>query len=322
MLNFTSDEGCGLTCAGRLFLVSHQQGMDGKGEDSAAGADAAAEPGPEAGSAGVHKDAGSAAKGDGLPCANGQVAAEGCDSKGAAGAAPDAAVVGPADSAVDGIGDFLEPGSVADEIKAHGAELSGVDAGGEGDGEGAPGRCAVGGVRHSMMAGGGGGAFLATLESVVESPMSDGTEDTAALAAGGEGKEYSLQSAAGMRAGDAAAKGAEGKTLSQASSPKGPEGGEEEEGKHNKYCHFCQHVKLRASAMMACENKGCARRYCEHCLTTQLKDDLNKDSSPAWVNGLWTCPVCRKMCCCASQVCKKSPKSTIKSPNLPAKRDL
>jgi len=73
------------------------------------------------------------------------------------------------------------------------------------------------------------------------------------------------------------------------------------QGKHNKYCHFCQHVKLRASAMMACETKGCARRYCEHCLTTQLKDDLCKESSSSWVNGLWTCPVCRKVCCCASQ---------------------
>ena len=45
--------------------------------------------------------------------------------------------------------------------------------------------------------------------------------------------------------------------------------------------------------MMACENKGCARRYCEHCLTTQLKDNLCKETSSSWVNGLWMCPVCR-----------------------------
>ncbi len=44
---------------------------------------------------------------------------------------------------------------------------------------------------------------------------------------------------------------------------------EDEEGKHNKYCHFCQHVKLRSSAMLACSNRGCSRRFCEHCLVTQ-----------------------------------------------------
>jgi hypothetical protein len=45
---------------------------------------------------------------------------------------------------------------------------------------------------------------------------------------------------------------------------------EKDEEKHNKYCHFCQHVKLRASSMLPCENKGCARRFCEHCLQTQV----------------------------------------------------
>eukprot|EP00291_Cryptomonas_curvata_P007888 CAMPEP_0172178994 /NCGR_PEP_ID=MMETSP1050-20130122/16358_1 /TAXON_ID=233186 /ORGANISM="Cryptomonas curvata, Strain CCAP979/52" /LENGTH=189 /DNA_ID=CAMNT_0012851801 /DNA_START=130 /DNA_END=697 /DNA_ORIENTATION=+ len=37
-----------------------------------------------------------------------------------------------------------------------------------------------------------------------------------------------------------------------ASSPKD----EDEEGKHNKYCHFCQHVKLRSSAMLAARTAG------------------------------------------------------------------
>jgi len=42
---------------------------------------------------------------------------------------------------------------------------------------------------------------------------------------------------------------------------------------HNKYCHFCQHIKVkRASSMLACENRGCNRRFCEHCLTTHLHD--------------------------------------------------
>jgi hypothetical protein len=47
------------------------------------------------------------------------------------------------------------------------------------------------------------------------------------------------------------------KTLSQAT-------------KHNKYCHFCQHVKVRASGMLACCNKDCTRRFCEHCLSKVL----------------------------------------------------
>jgi hypothetical protein len=45
---------------------------------------------------------------------------------------------------------------------------------------------------------------------------------------------------------------------------------DDDDAKHNKYCHFCQHVKLRASAMLACSNKGCARRFCEHCLVNQV----------------------------------------------------
>jgi hypothetical protein len=131
----------------------------------------------------------------------------------------------------------------------------------------------------------GAGSLGTKLESVVESPLS------------GEGEASTNMSSPSGES-----------SLVQTGSPAsdvGTEAGKDEEegeGKHNKYCHFCQHVKLRASAMMACENKGCARRYCEHCLTTQLKDDLNKEKSSSWVNGKWTCPVCRKICCCASQM--------------------
>jgi len=53
-------------------------------------------------------------------------------------------------------------------------------------------------------------------------------------------------------------------------------------GNHNKYCHFCQHVKVRASSMLACENKECSRRFCEHCLLTHLGEDVNPMSSDAW----------------------------------------
>ena len=55
----------------------------------------------------------------------------------------------------------------------------------------------------------------------------------------------------------------------------------------NRYCHFCQHVKVRASSMLACENQECSRRFCEHCLLTHLGEDVDPMSSDAWsmVNG-------------------------------------
>jgi hypothetical protein len=76
--------------------------------------------------------------------------------------------------------------------------------------------------------------------------------------------------------------------------------------KHNKYCHFCQHVKVRASGMLACCNKDCTRRFCEHCLSKSIGDDVNPQTSTAWVNGQWHCPVCRKLCCCAIGDCDKN----------------
>ena len=50
----------------------------------------------------------------------------------------------------------------------------------------------------------------------------------------------------------------------------------------SRYCHFCQHVKVRASSMLACENHECSRRFCEHCLLTHLGEDVNPMSSDAW----------------------------------------
>ncbi|KAJ1482950.1 hypothetical protein T484DRAFT_2624849 [Baffinella frigidus] len=76
--------------------------------------------------------------------------------------------------------------------------------------------------------------------------------------------------------------------------------------KHNKYCHFCQHVKVRASGMLACCNKDCTRRFCEHCLSKSIGDDVNPQTSPAWIGGQWHCPVCRKLCCCALGECDKN----------------
>ena len=49
----------------------------------------------------------------------------------------------------------------------------------------------------------------------------------------------------------------------------------EDSSAHNKYCHFCQHIKVkRASSMIACENRGCNRRFCEHCLNTHVADPV------------------------------------------------
>jgi len=80
---------------------------------------------------------------------------------------------------------------------------------------------------------------------------------------------------------------------------------DDDDSKHNKYCHFCQHVKVKASAMLACSNKGCARRFCEQCLVKQLGDNLDP-SSCAFAEGGWKCPICRKTCCCtAQQSCTK-----------------
>jgi hypothetical protein len=175
------------------------------------------------------------------------------------------------------------------ELLSESTLVEGSDANGLMDRHGSGGAGAGGGKTYLTTGGGGssllsvggalgaGGGYLSTLESVVESPMSEGTEEATALSVVHDSlNKDSPQAPSGPGEGakEAAAKGVGGgKVLSQSGSPKSPasEAGEEEEGKHNKYCHFCQHVKLRASAMMACENKGCARRYCEHCLTTQLK---------------------------------------------------
>jgi len=78
---------------------------------------------------------------------------------------------------------------------------------------------------------------------------------------------------------------------------------------HNKYCHFCQHVKVRASSMLACQNPECCRRFCEHCLVTHLNEDVDPMSSCAWslLDGkpVWHCPICRKKCCCSQSDCKQ-----------------
>jgi hypothetical protein len=83
-------------------------------------------------------------------------------------------------------------------------------------------------------------------------------------------------------------------------------GGTEDGSAHNKYCHFCQHIKVkRASSMIACENRGCNRRFCEHCLNTHLMD---QSSSLRWrESGIaWYCPICTKSCCCTLRECTKN----------------
>mmetsp|Transcript_19604 Transcript_19604/g.30712 ORF Transcript_19604/g.30712 Transcript_19604/m.30712 type:complete len:542 (-) Transcript_19604:191-1816(-) len=80
------------------------------------------------------------------------------------------------------------------------------------------------------------------------------------------------------------------------------------DAKHNKYCHFCQHVKVkRVTSMLACENAECARRFCEHCLVTHLQNVHPPDGKSLndTIDGKWLCPICRKVCCCAIQVCNR-----------------
>ena len=50
-----------------------------------------------------------------------------------------------------------------------------------------------------------------------------------------------------------------------------------------RYCHFCQHVKVRASSMLACSNTECSRRFCEHCLLTHLNEDVDPTTSTSWI---------------------------------------
>ena len=47
--------------------------------------------------------------------------------------------------------------------------------------------------------------------------------------------------------------------------PAGPAGEKEPTKGHDKYCHFCQHVKIRISSMLGCQNPSCMRRFCRHC---------------------------------------------------------
>jgi hypothetical protein len=48
-------------------------------------------------------------------------------------------------------------------------------------------------------------------------------------------------------------------------------------------CHVCQHAKVGASSTLACENKECCSRFCEHCLLALLGETVEPDmSSDAW----------------------------------------
>eukprot|EP00960_Hanusia_phi_P032524 749899-Hanusia_phi.AAC.2 len=105
---------------------------------------------------------------------------------------------------------------------------------------------------------------------------------------------------------------------------------------HNKYCHFCQHVKVRSSSMLACGNYECSRRYCEQCLLIHLNENATEQLSEGWsvvagkvcvVSGggwrrgrlivvceatltcwqlRWFCPICRNKCCCAKSECSSN----------------
>eukprot|EP00292_Cryptomonas_paramecium_P003019 CAMPEP_0113701698 /NCGR_PEP_ID=MMETSP0038_2-20120614/24732_1 /TAXON_ID=2898 /ORGANISM="Cryptomonas paramecium" /LENGTH=641 /DNA_ID=CAMNT_0000625645 /DNA_START=78 /DNA_END=1999 /DNA_ORIENTATION=+ /assembly_acc=CAM_ASM_000170 len=77
-----------------------------------------------------------------------------------------------------------------------------------------------------------------------------------------------------------------------------------EESQHDKYCHFCQHVKAKASSMLCCSSKSCPRRFCENCLIKQLGEKCPQASDPQISS--WKCPICRKSCCCAQTSCTQN----------------
>ena len=75
---------------------------------------------------------------------------------------------------------------------------------------------------------------------------------------------------------------------------------------HHKYCHFCQHVKIRISSMLGCQNPSCMRRFCRHCLITHLGEDEADMDTDAQDGKPWTCPICRNKCCCAKPECTET----------------
>ena len=84
-------------------------------------------------------------------------------------------------------------------------------------------------------------------------------------------------------------------------------GGAEEGSAHNKYCHFCQHIKVkRASSMIACENRGCNRRF-----PTILPSRVLKKRSIAYVFSLINAALTRH-----PQVLRALPGHTHSGPKL------
>ena len=63
-----------------------------------------------------------------------------------------------------------------------------------------------------------------------------------------------------------------------------------------RYCHFCQHVKIRSSSMLGCQNQSCMRRFCRHCLLTHLGEEdvtvpntLERDDYRVLNGQTWKC---------------------------------
>jgi hypothetical protein len=135
-------------------------------------------------------------------------------------------------------------------------------------------------------------------------PMSPSMSSSAStLRCGSSGAEDSA-----ARSSESPSVEAQGPAAGAAATTQASGGGGEDGSAHNKYCHFCQHIKVkRASSMLACENRGCNRRFCEHCLQTHLGD--TGAGAPGWhaANGgtPWHCPICAKTCCCTQRDCGK-----------------
>eukprot|EP00475_Leptophrys_vorax_P003677 TRINITY_DN12156_c0_g1_i1.p1 TRINITY_DN12156_c0_g1~~TRINITY_DN12156_c0_g1_i1.p1 ORF type:complete len:722 (-),score=157.48 TRINITY_DN12156_c0_g1_i1:402-2489(-) len=67
---------------------------------------------------------------------------------------------------------------------------------------------------------------------------------------------------------------------------------------------FCTNVVLDK------KNKSCRKKYCEHC----LKKFYHEDAKDIPDRGNWSCPSCRKLCCCAACRRKDNRESPMMSP--------
>jgi hypothetical protein len=66
-------------------------------------------------------------------------------------------------------------------------------------------------------------------------------------------------------------------------------------------CHQCK-SRRRVDDLIFChfvadkKSKGCRKKYCEHCLRKFYREEVSEIPD----RSTWSCPSCRKICCCAA----------------------